>query len=229
MRARARTIYLPGSGPLGAVAQICWLGHPAQESAFPASSDSVPGQSAKRTHNKIKLTKYPIFHPQDDLENRRTWTVESASNPKKRRTGGNNRRPREEAASYARWHPPGRRFCCRRSPSLPLPVRRLLLRVPPVGLGLGERGSTELALKHKTLANEGGYQASDSSGTAGIFRSSCGWSVLSLYFLFLFLRNGWCVLLSSRSTILHLVACSNLPLSLFILVATQYLTKKKGK
>jgi hypothetical protein len=32
---------------LGAVAQICWLGHPAQASAFPASSDCVPGQSTQ--------------------------------------------------------------------------------------------------------------------------------------------------------------------------------------
>ena len=92
---------------------------------------------------------YKVSHlpSQDDLENRRTWAAESASNPKERGTGGSNRSPREEAASYARWHPPGRRLCCRRSPSLPLPVRRLLLEVPIVGLGLGERGSTELALK----------------------------------------------------------------------------------
>uniref|UniRef100_A0A0A8XQ26 Uncharacterized protein n=1 Tax=Arundo donax TaxID=35708 RepID=A0A0A8XQ26_ARUDO len=33
-----------GSGPLGAVAQICWLGQPAHASAFPAVSDCVPGQ-----------------------------------------------------------------------------------------------------------------------------------------------------------------------------------------
>lgn len=38
----------PGSGPLGAVAQICWLGHPSQASDFPADSDCGPGQSEKQ-------------------------------------------------------------------------------------------------------------------------------------------------------------------------------------
>lgn len=49
-------IQLPGSGPLGAVAQICWLGHPAQASAFPASSDCVPGQSANTKQRILKNT-----------------------------------------------------------------------------------------------------------------------------------------------------------------------------
>jgi len=35
---------MSGSGPLGADAQMAWLGQPAQESAFPAASDSGPGQ-----------------------------------------------------------------------------------------------------------------------------------------------------------------------------------------
>jgi hypothetical protein len=35
---------MSGSGPLGAEAHICWLGHPAQESAWPAERDSGPGQ-----------------------------------------------------------------------------------------------------------------------------------------------------------------------------------------
>jgi len=35
---------ISGSGPLGAEAHIAWLGQPAQESAFPAASDSGPGQ-----------------------------------------------------------------------------------------------------------------------------------------------------------------------------------------
>jgi len=35
---------MSGSGPLGAEAHIAWLGHPAQESACPADSDSGPGQ-----------------------------------------------------------------------------------------------------------------------------------------------------------------------------------------
>lgn len=35
---------ISGSGPLGAEAQIAWLGQPAQESALPAASDSGPGQ-----------------------------------------------------------------------------------------------------------------------------------------------------------------------------------------
>lgn len=33
-----------GSGPLGAVAQICWFGQPAQASLVPAVVDSGPGQ-----------------------------------------------------------------------------------------------------------------------------------------------------------------------------------------
>lgn len=33
-----------GSGPLGAVAQICWLGQPSQAEAVPACSPSGPGQ-----------------------------------------------------------------------------------------------------------------------------------------------------------------------------------------
>jgi hypothetical protein len=37
---------IPGSGPFGAVAHICWLGHPAHAAALPADSASVPGQSA---------------------------------------------------------------------------------------------------------------------------------------------------------------------------------------
>lgn len=37
-----------GSGPLGAVEHICWLGHPAHAEAFPASSVFVPGQSIQR-------------------------------------------------------------------------------------------------------------------------------------------------------------------------------------
>lgn len=37
-------IGMSGSGPLGADAHIAWLGHPSQESAFPAASDSGPGQ-----------------------------------------------------------------------------------------------------------------------------------------------------------------------------------------
>jgi len=35
---------ISGSGPLGAEAHIAWFGQPAQESAFPAVSDSGPGQ-----------------------------------------------------------------------------------------------------------------------------------------------------------------------------------------
>ena len=35
---------MSGSGPLGADAQTAWFGHPAQESAVPAFSDSGPGQ-----------------------------------------------------------------------------------------------------------------------------------------------------------------------------------------
>jgi len=35
---------MSGSGPLGAEAQISWLGQPAQASALPAASDSGPGQ-----------------------------------------------------------------------------------------------------------------------------------------------------------------------------------------
>ena len=34
-----------GSGPLGAVAQISWFGHPAQAALLPAVSLLVPGQS----------------------------------------------------------------------------------------------------------------------------------------------------------------------------------------
>jgi len=34
-----------GSGPLGAVAQAAWFGQPAQASALPAFSLSMPGQS----------------------------------------------------------------------------------------------------------------------------------------------------------------------------------------
>jgi len=37
-------VEISGSGPLGAEAHIAWLGHPAQESDFPAVSDSGPGQ-----------------------------------------------------------------------------------------------------------------------------------------------------------------------------------------
>jgi hypothetical protein len=49
-------VVLPGSGPVGAVAQICWLGHPAHDSAFPAASDSVPGQSAAaKTQKPIRI------------------------------------------------------------------------------------------------------------------------------------------------------------------------------
>ena len=36
---------VPGSGPLGAVAQTFWLGQPAHASALPACSLAVPGQS----------------------------------------------------------------------------------------------------------------------------------------------------------------------------------------
>ena len=42
-----------GSGPLGAVAQISWLGHPAQAADLPAVSLLVPGQSA--LHRKIRI------------------------------------------------------------------------------------------------------------------------------------------------------------------------------
>ena len=42
MRLRMRSI--SGSGPLGAVAQIFWLGHPSQALALPASAEAVPGQ-----------------------------------------------------------------------------------------------------------------------------------------------------------------------------------------
>lgn len=35
---------ISGSGSLEADAQIAWLGHPAQDSALPAVSDSGPGQ-----------------------------------------------------------------------------------------------------------------------------------------------------------------------------------------
>lgn len=41
---RAVIAGISGSGPLGAEAQMAWLGQPAQESAFPAVSDSGPGQ-----------------------------------------------------------------------------------------------------------------------------------------------------------------------------------------
>lgn len=36
---------IPGSGPLGAVAHICWFGHPSHAAALPAASLAVPGQS----------------------------------------------------------------------------------------------------------------------------------------------------------------------------------------
>lgn len=39
------TNWIPGSGPLGAEAQICWFGQPAHAVALPASSLCVPGQS----------------------------------------------------------------------------------------------------------------------------------------------------------------------------------------
>lgn len=42
----------PGSGPLGAVAQASWLGHPAQASDLPANSDWGPGQSIDHQHNQ---------------------------------------------------------------------------------------------------------------------------------------------------------------------------------
>lgn len=35
-----------GSGPLGVLAQVAWFGQPSQAEAFPAFSDSVPGQCA---------------------------------------------------------------------------------------------------------------------------------------------------------------------------------------
>ena len=35
---------ISGSGPLGVVAQMDWLGQPAQASLWPASLDSGPGQ-----------------------------------------------------------------------------------------------------------------------------------------------------------------------------------------
>lgn len=41
---RAVITGMSGSGPLGAEAHIAWFGQPAQESAFPAVSDSGPGQ-----------------------------------------------------------------------------------------------------------------------------------------------------------------------------------------
>jgi hypothetical protein len=41
---RAVMAGMSGSGPLGAEAHIAWFGQPAQESAFPAVSDSGPGQ-----------------------------------------------------------------------------------------------------------------------------------------------------------------------------------------
>ena len=41
---RAVMVDMSGSGPFGADAHIAWFGHPAQESAFPAASDSGPGQ-----------------------------------------------------------------------------------------------------------------------------------------------------------------------------------------
>lgn len=41
---RAVITGISGSGPLGAEAHIAWLGQPSQESAFPAASDSGPGQ-----------------------------------------------------------------------------------------------------------------------------------------------------------------------------------------
>lgn len=41
---RAVIAGISGSGPFGAEAHIAWFGHPAQESAFPAVSDSGPGQ-----------------------------------------------------------------------------------------------------------------------------------------------------------------------------------------
>lgn len=41
---RSVMIGMSGSGPLGAVAQICWFGQPAQASPWPACSDSGPGQ-----------------------------------------------------------------------------------------------------------------------------------------------------------------------------------------
>jgi len=41
---RAVIAGMSGSGPLGAEAQMAWLGQPAQESACPAEADSGPGQ-----------------------------------------------------------------------------------------------------------------------------------------------------------------------------------------
>ena len=38
---------MSGSGPLGAVAHISWLGHPAQAADLPAVSLLVPEQSAR--------------------------------------------------------------------------------------------------------------------------------------------------------------------------------------
>jgi hypothetical protein len=47
-----KTFFLPGSGPLGAVAQTSWFGHPAHASDFPADSDCGPGQSKKTKERK---------------------------------------------------------------------------------------------------------------------------------------------------------------------------------
>lgn len=42
---------MPGSGPLGSEAQICWFGQPAHAVALPAFSLCVPGQSKNYTKN----------------------------------------------------------------------------------------------------------------------------------------------------------------------------------
>ena len=54
LRMRCSMARRSGSGPLGAVAQISWLGHPAQAALLPAVSLLVPGQSAaaQKRHGK---------------------------------------------------------------------------------------------------------------------------------------------------------------------------------
>lgn len=62
---RARTRARSGSGPLGAVAHICWLGHPSQAEALPAVSLSVP----LRKSNKPRISQRPgeLLSPGSDI------------------------------------------------------------------------------------------------------------------------------------------------------------------
>lgn len=53
----------PGSGPLGALAQIAWFGQPAHESALPANSCSGPTQSAHDSTQSVdRAFTRPLTH-----------------------------------------------------------------------------------------------------------------------------------------------------------------------